>query len=763
MVLLHARTAPAALGDVLQHGQLQPLDSRGFIVNDCRDAVGPPWDVPLAHVTAEWRALDAIPGVTLLSVYARGSIPRGLGLVNLSDIDTIGVVIVAGGREGEAATRQLQLWREAGPRRSDAAASQFSSLITGLDMSLVSVAEASSLGRWLRATSAAGAPVHPPAYGQELSMFDLRQLDAFRIKTQGLRLHGANLAAGLPLFAPRQGGLAPRVRTDSVKALDAFDSLLQQGCPERARGVAVWLAKRALRAGMELVADEAGGYSRDLLPCYQAIAAVLSPPFAQAGRAVPAPELSREGEVAGGSAVAAAALRALRLVCAQDGTGDGGCRVGSGGIKGILVSTNAAQGQREGALALGGAAADDNGCGAAGAAEVMDAAVDLARLVDHLHLERDDRFTRVHSVEQLPAPPPLPDPWQPAPLPAPARMAGAARVQLLRLVPPCLVTAAEGRLVSDPLPRLQLPPSPGITSLAWLGSGSHTGRPAAGSRSEQCRKLAGRFTRAQRQPLVLRGAATELTGEVYLGARCWNALTLPAMVPAGSVRVSDGPSVVFCRDQHPMIDDGELAPPSRLVPNMDTHEFIARLRRGGGDSARGDRGWGWASAAAPVPPPLFYGDRERVYMQADVPEGLQAQWQVPPEWSGWGGARRAQRMRLWVSARGSISPLHFDSAGSFLCQLRGSKRVVLFPPSALDRLYPYPQGHPLFRRSRVDLYELSPRRARWFPAFEEGGAGPALARQVVLEEGDVLLLPPLWWHHVETTSPLSVSVGARYV
>ena len=64
--------------------------------------------------------------------------------------------------------------------------------------------------------------------------------------------------------------------------------------------------------------------------------------------------------------------------------------------------------------------------------------------------------------------------------------------------------------------------------------------------------------------------------------------------------------------------------------------------------------------------------------------------QVPREWSGWGAARRAQPMRLWVSARGSVSPLHFDSAGSFLCQLRGRKRVILFPPNALDRLYPYP-------------------------------------------------------------------------
>jgi hypothetical protein len=779
MVLLHG---PPLHGHVLQHGRLQPLDSRGLIVNDCLDAVCPPWDAPLAYAVAEWRALEAIPGVTLVSVYARGSIPRGLGLAGRSDVDTIGVVTVAGGTVGEAATLKLKLWQEAAFRRSDAAVSQFPSLISGLDMSLVLADEASSLGRWLKTMSAGDAPVYPA----QLSVFDMRRLDAFRIKTQGLRLHGANLAAGLPPFGPRQGGLAPRVRGDSSKAMDAFDRLMREGRPHRARQVATWLAKRALRAGMEMVAADAGGYSRDLLPCYQAIAAVLSPPATPGVPATPASEgsPSHEGGSAGQAAITPAALRALRLACDQGGTGDGGCTGTSREAPASPAPTEAFGRRAEGVLAVGDATSEDRGGAAeAVAAEAMAAAVELACLMDHLHLNLDNRFTPLRTVEQLPAPPPLPDPGQPPPLPALSRMADAARVQLLRMTPAILVTAAESCLVSEELPQLQLPSLPGVTSLAWpdtAGASRHSRgvRPGAvagimsqggqwhvRSTSERCRRLAGQFTRAGRRPVVLRGAAAELTGRAYLGARCWNAVTLPALLAGGSVRVSDGPAVVFCRDQHPMIDAGELAPPSRLVPHMATSEFIARLRRGGDFvlSGRAGPGLSWAGAAAPVPPPLFYGDCERVYMQADVPECLQAQWQVPAEWSGWGAARSAQRMRLWVSAHGSISPLHFDSAGSFLCQLRGTKRVVLFPPAALDRLYPYPEGHPLFRRSRVDLYESAPRRARWFPAFEDGGAGPALARQVVLQEGDVLLLPPLWWHHVETTSPLSVSVGARYV
>ena len=42
-----------------------------------------------------------------------------------------------------------------------------------------------------------------------------------------------------------------------------------------AQAICRWLLKRCLRGGMELVAKQAGGFSRDLLPCYQAIAAHL--------------------------------------------------------------------------------------------------------------------------------------------------------------------------------------------------------------------------------------------------------------------------------------------------------------------------------------------------------------------------------------------------------------------------------------------------------------------------------------------------------
>ena len=89
-------TLEAALsrGAVLPHGRLQQLDSRGHVVNDA-SPVAEPWRAPLADAVAAWSSMEAeLPGVQLVSVYARGSIVRGLGLPGVSDVDTLGYAVV---------------------------------------------------------------------------------------------------------------------------------------------------------------------------------------------------------------------------------------------------------------------------------------------------------------------------------------------------------------------------------------------------------------------------------------------------------------------------------------------------------------------------------------------------------------------------------------------------------------------------------------------------------------------------------------------
>jgi hypothetical protein len=83
------------------------------------------------------------------------------------------------------------------------------------------------------------------------------------------------------------------------------------------------------------------------------------------------------------------------------------------------------------------------------------------------------------------------------------------------------------------------------------------------------------------------------------------------------------------------------------------------------------------------------------------------------------------------------------------------KRFILFAPDQANNLYLYPFLHPGAQQSQVsfDAPDL-----RLFPQFAS-----ARALEAVLQPGDVLYLPPLWFHHVSAlTSSMSVSVWTRF-
>ena len=201
-----------------------------------------------------------------------------------------------------------------------------------------------------------------------------------------------------------------------------------------------------------------------------------------------------------------------------------------------------------------------------------------------------------------------------------------------------------------------------------------------------------------------------------------------------------------------MCRTGAFPLPSRVSRGMRGAEFVARIAPGATTANQ---------ARVSSPQPLYFGRGERYYMQADLRRDVLRADRVPALWRAlFGRGSQAQPLRLWVSTHGATTPLHFDAAHSFLAQLRGSKRVTFFAPEALPGLYAYPCDHPLHRRARVDVYAPPAERDADFPLFSTLAAPRAQA--VELREGDVLLFPKHWWHHVETTSHLSVSVGCRY-
>lgn len=106
-------------------------------------------------------------------------------------------------------------------------------------------------------------------------------------------------------------------------------------------------------------------------------------------------------------------------------------------------------------------------------------------------------------------------------------------------------------------------------------------------------------------------------------------------------------------------------------------------------------------------------------------------------------------LNLWVGLAGHTTCLHYDPFDGTLMQLHGSKRLVLFPPSQLYNLYPFPLSAHLqhglkIRSTYSQLYPDKPD----FEAFPDFIQALQHRYEVILNRGDVLYVPASWWHEV---------------
>lgn len=110
--------------------------------------------------------------------------------------------------------------------------------------------------------------------------------------------------------------------------------------------------------------------------------------------------------------------------------------------------------------------------------------------------------------------------------------------------------------------------------------------------------------------------------------------------------------------------------------------------------------------------------------------------------------------RIWLGNK-IVVPAHFDHADNLACVVAGQRRFTLFAPEQVVNLYPgpldfTPAGAPV---SMVDHtkpdYSRYPKYAR---ALQQ-------AVYAELEPGDVLYIPALWWHQVESLSGVNMLVN----
>lgn len=117
---------------------------------------------------------------------------------------------------------------------------------------------------------------------------------------------------------------------------------------------------------------------------------------------------------------------------------------------------------------------------------------------------------------------------------------------------------------------------------------------------------------------------------------------------------------------------------------------------------------------------------------------------------------KASNCGLWISSPGCVTPLHFDLCHGFLCQIRGTKRVLLFAPTDLRSLYINPPDGPNPNTSQVDIaawLEEDADQQKRFPKV--ANADPY---EHLLQPGEALYIPPFWWHHVSTMADPACSV-----
>jgi hypothetical protein len=106
---------------------------------------------------------------------------------------------------------------------------------------------------------------------------------------------------------------------------------------------------------------------------------------------------------------------------------------------------------------------------------------------------------------------------------------------------------------------------------------------------------------------------------------------------------------------------------------------------------------------------------------------------------------------LWLGSRGCKSPLHYDTFENFLTQVKGLKRVILFPPSESPNLYPALDSR-LPHCSRVNVFAPDSSEFPLYAAAEQSRL------ETLLAIGETLYIPALWWHAVESLE-MSISVN----
>ncbi|XP_033217370.1 uncharacterized protein LOC117173093 [Belonocnema kinseyi] len=122
-------------------------------------------------------------------------------------------------------------------------------------------------------------------------------------------------------------------------------------------------------------------------------------------------------------------------------------------------------------------------------------------------------------------------------------------------------------------------------------------------------------------------------------------------------------------------------------------------------------------------------------------------------WNRFGFDLDGKDSTIWIGSKGAHTNCHQDSYGcNLVAQIHGKKEWILFPPEAAERLKPVrvPYEESTIYSS-INFFSPSEDEIKLLKNIPG-------ARTVILDPGEVLLVPKSWWHYVESLN-LSVSVN----
>ncbi|KAG8853940.1 hypothetical protein FRB91_004210 [Serendipita sp. 411] len=134
-------------------------------------------------------------------------------------------------------------------------------------------------------------------------------------------------------------------------------------------------------------------------------------------------------------------------------------------------------------------------------------------------------------------------------------------------------------------------------------------------------------------------------------------------------------------------------------------------------------------------------------------EGIGSDLPIDVSWASEALGRQPDAVNIWIGNHKSVTSVHSDPYENIYSVARGTKIFTLYPPTEgwclKEKHYPHAQWH-RDQDGRLKL-EVSPgKTVRWSSVQDATEPlPPARSITVIVREGQMLYLPPGWWHYVQ--------------